>query len=100
MLPPVDMMRKLGLRITVGTDSLSSNDDLDMAKELYCLQSAFPDVSLGEILVWACRNGAEFLSKSSVLGTLEPGKKPGLVLIDNLDGLGRMTSASSSARLV
>ncbi len=100
MLPPVDMMRKLGLRITVGTDSLSSNDDLDMAKELYCLQSAFPDVSLGEILVWACRNGAEFLSKSSVLGTLEPGKKPGLVLIDNLDGSGRMTSASSSARLV
>ena len=37
-LPPVDLMRRNGLKITVGTDSLSSNDDLDMVRELYCLQ--------------------------------------------------------------
>ena len=39
-LPPVPLMRRNGLKITVGTDSLSSNDDLDIVRELHCLQSA------------------------------------------------------------
>lgn len=98
-LPPVGLMRRLGLRITVGTDSLSSNDSLDMAKEIYCLCQNFPEVSLGEVLTWACRNGADFLSKSDDLGSLEPGKCPGLVFIGNLDADGNMTSASVSRRI-
>lgn len=99
-LPPVSLMRRLGLKITVGTDSLSSNDFLDMAREIYCLASNFPEVSLGEILTWACRNGAEFLAKEDTLGTIEPGKRPGLVLVDTLDIDGRMTSESRSCRIL
>ena len=33
-LPPIGLMRRNGLDIALGTDSLSSNDDLDMVKEL------------------------------------------------------------------
>ena len=62
-LPPVEMLRKSGLPLTVGTDSLSSNDSLDMVAELYCLQENFADVPLGEMLTWACLNGARFLGK-------------------------------------
>lgn len=98
LLPPVHMMREEGLKLCVGTDSLSSNDELDMVGELFCLQTYFPDIPLGELLTWACRNGAEFLAKESVFGTFEPGKKPGVVLIDNiLDG--RLTAESKSCRL-
>ena len=93
-------MRRNGLKITVGTDSLSSNDDLDMVKELHCLQDAFPEVGLGELLVWACRNGAEFLSKENVYGTIEIGRRPGLVHIDNLDANCRLTSGSRSCRII
>ena len=99
-LPPVELMRKNGLKITVGTDSLSSNDTLDMVKELHCLQTAFPEVPLGEMLVWACRNGAEFLGKEGILGTIAPGKRPGLVFVDRLDGDGRLSAGSSSVRIV
>lgn len=99
-LPPVELMRKNGLKITVGTDSLSSNDTLDMVKELHCLQTAFPEVPLGEMLVWACRNGAEFLGKEGMLGTIAPGKRPGLVFVDGLDGDGRLSAGSSSVRIV
>lgn len=99
-VPPVDLMRKSGLKITVGTDSLSSNDSLDMVAELRCLQTEFPDVPLGEMLLWACRNGAEFLSRESVLGSIEPGKRPGIVLIDGLDSEGRLSASSRSLRLV
>jgi cytosine/adenosine deaminase-related metal-dependent hydrolase len=97
-LPPIDLMRRNGLKVCVGTDSLSSNDDLVIVDELYCLQRNFPEVPLGELLTWASRNGAEFLAKRE-FGTLEAGKRPGLVLIDNLDAAGCLTAASKSRRL-
>ena len=99
-LPPIDLMRRSGIPICVGTDSLSSNDSLDMVSELRCLQENFSDVSLGEMLIWACRNGAEFLGKSGRFGTIEPLKRPGIVLIEGLSPEGRLTDASASRRLV
>ena len=97
-LPPIGLMRRNALKICVGTDSLSSNDDLNIVDELYCLQRNFPEVPLGELLTWASRNGAEFLAKPE-FGALEPGRRPGLVLIDHLDADGRLTAASKSRRL-
>ena len=97
-LPPIELMRANALKICVGTDSLSSNDDLRIVDELFCLQRNFPEVPLGELLTWASRNGAEFLAKPE-FGTLEPGKRPGLVFIDHLDADGRLTAASKSCRL-
>ena len=97
-LPPIDLMRRNGLKVCVGTDSLSSNDDLRIVDELFCLQRNFPEVPLGELFTWASRNGAEFLSKPE-FGTLEAGKKPGLVLVDHLDAEGRLTASSKSHRL-
>ena len=99
-LPPVELLRRSGLKLTVGTDSLSSNDDLDMVAELFCLQENFPQVPLGELLTWACRNGAEFLGKEDAMGTLEAGKRPGLVLIDHMTPDGRLSTASRSYRIV
>ena len=99
-LPPIPLMRANGLDIMVGTDSLSSNDDLDMVKELYCLHENFKEVPMTELLGWACLNGARFLSKDDVLGTLTAGKKPGLVFIDKLDEEGNLTSESRSRRIV
>lgn len=98
-LPPVPLMRRNGLDIMVGTDSLSSNDDLDIIKELICLHENFPEVPMKELLDWACMNGARFLSKESVLGSLTPGKKPGIVMISNIDEDGCLTSYSHSKRI-
>lgn len=58
------------MRLTVGTDSLSSNDDLDMVREMFCIQENFPDVPLGEIISWATRNGAEFWVKETFTDVL------------------------------
>ena len=97
LLPPIGLMRRSGIPICVGTDSLSSNDDLDMVGELRCLQQGFPEVPLGELLTWACRNGAAFLNLGQ-LGTLEPGKRPGLVFINAVEG-GKLSSDSHSVRI-
>ena len=104
LLPPIPVMRASGIPICVGTDSLSSNDQLNMVAELYTLQEAFPEVPLGELLRWACLNGARFLGREAVLGSIEAGKKPGLVLItschsERSEESPRLTSQSKSIRL-
>lgn len=99
-LPPVELMRENGLAVALGTDSLSSNDDLDMVKELACLHVAFPEVPMDEMLGWACMNGARFLGKDAELGSLTPGKRPGVVLVKDIDADGFVTSQSSSVRII
>jgi cytosine/adenosine deaminase-related metal-dependent hydrolase len=98
-LPPISMMRENGLKVVVGTDSLSSNDDLDMVKELYCLHANFPEVPMSQLLEWACSNGAEFLKRDE-LGSLSVGKRPGVVFIRNIDQDGNLTAESRSERII
>ncbi len=98
-LPPIPLMRECGIPICIGTDSLSSNDHLCMVAELHCLQEAFPELTLGELLRWACLDGARFLGKEAVFGSLEAGKKPGLAFISGLSEDGRLTADSKSVRL-
>ena len=100
MLPPIGLMRRNGLKITLGTDSLSSNDTLDMVAEMYCISSSFPDVPLGEIIRWATFNGAEFLGKADTLGALAPGYRPGIALIGNISPDGGLTAGSYSERVI
>lgn len=99
-LPPVELLRRNGLAVVLGTDSLSSNDDLDMVAEMYCIHNSFPEVPMSEILEWACLNGARFLGKEDVLGSLTPGKTPGIVLVRNLDSDGFVTDDSRSERII
>lgn len=99
-LPDVGLMMRNGLKLTVGTDSLSSNDDLDMVRELKCLQDHNEGLELNELLKWACLNGAEFLGRDSELGLIGTGRKPGLVAIENIGAEGRLTSESVSYRIV
>ena len=98
-LPPVELMRRSGIPLCVGTDSLSSNDALCMVAELYCLQKAFPALALSELLEWACLNGARFLGKEAVLGSIEAGKKPGLVRITSVREGDTLTAESKSVRV-
>lgn len=99
-LPNVKLIWKSGIKLTVGTDSLSSNDDLDMVRELFCLQENFPEIPFGEMLIWATANGAEFLGKAHKLGRIAPGMKPGIVAIENINENGRLTTASHSYRII
>lgn len=99
-LPPVPLMRENGLKICLGTDSLSSNDDLDMMAELVCLHENFSDVPMAELFRWASRNGAEFLGKENVLGSFEEGRRPGIVLVNGLDENGNITGRSRSERII
>ena len=85
-LPNYHLWLEKNLKITVGTDSLASNDTLSILEELKLIQSKFPAISTNELLSWACKNGAEFFEFQS-LGTFESGKKPGVLLIEHVEGM-------------
>jgi len=87
MLPKVELFIDQGFNITLGTDSLASNDSLSILDEMHCLQQKFPDLNTPRLIEWATLNGAKYLGISDEKGTLEPGKTPGLNLITGLDGL-------------
>ena len=99
-LPPIDLMRNNGLAIALGTDSLSSNDDLDVMKELVCLHENFPQVPMNELFTWASSNGARFLGKDDVLGSIAVGKRPGIVHVSGIDENGCITAESRSRRII
>lgn len=81
----VPLMIKKGLTVCLGTDSLSSNDRLSMVEEMYALQNYYPEISLEDIIKFATINGAKALGMDSDLGTIEKGKRAGLVLIEGID---------------
>jgi cytosine/adenosine deaminase-related metal-dependent hydrolase len=80
-MPPVEMMRKNGCTIVLGTDSLASNWSLSIADEITTIRQHFPHISLEEILGWATINGAKALGMEAFLGSFEKRKKPGVLMI-------------------
>lgn len=95
------LLMSMGVRIAIGTDSLSSNHILSMVEEFKCIHRHYPQIPLQTILTWACLNGAAALGKDSVLGSFEPGKRPGAVLIDAIDFDNmQLTAGSTSRRLL
>jgi cytosine/adenosine deaminase-related metal-dependent hydrolase len=100
-LPPVDLLKKEDCKIVIGTDSLASNNQLSILSELITLQLNFPSLSVLELVVWATINGARALGKDDQFGKIEPGKNPGLVLLQNVDLINmKLLSESSAKRLI
>lgn len=98
-LPPIDLLRRYNCTITVGTDSLASNHSLSILDELKTISKNFPDIPLEELLQWATINGATALQMDKTLGSFEPGKRPGLVLIEGAEA-DRLTTQSASRRII
>lgn len=80
-LPDVDLLMEENVKITLGTDSLASNHQLNILAEMQALQK-HKNVAFEKLLSWATKNGAEFLALDDRMGAIEVGKKPGLNLIE------------------
>ncbi|RLG90166.1 N-ethylammeline chlorohydrolase [Candidatus Bathyarchaeota archaeon] len=88
-ISPVPQMLKNGITVSLGTDSPCSNNNTDMfylmktASLLHKGVSKNPTVMPAEqVLKMATINGAKALSWDMEIGSLEPGKKADLAIID------------------
>jgi len=85
----VQKMLDVGLNVGIGTDGPASNNDLDMFEEVRLAALVAKAVSndptavpATQALAMATRLGAQALHIGSLTGSLEPGKRADLILVD------------------
>lgn len=99
-MPPIDLLRQYNSKIVVGTDSYASNHQLNLVEELKTIQRETGNtIPLQELLQWATINGAQALGMEQSLGSFEIGKRPGVVVIESMEGL-TLTKESRARRLI
>lgn len=97
-LPDYNFFINKRARMTIGTDSLASNYSLSILDELKTITKYYPQIPLQTLLLWATKNGAEFLGYTQ-LGTIEKGKRPGLNLLKHVEG-GRITEKTEVVKIL
>ena len=68
-----EKIRRLGIRICLGTDSLASNRSLSLFREMRLFQSAHPKVGAEEVLSMVTVKPAQALGEGRTLGKIKPG---------------------------
>lgn len=86
-------------KVTIGTDSLTSNWQLSILEEMKTIQKYQSNVTFEQLLKWATLNGAEALQFEQQLGSIETGKTPGLVLLEHFDGA-HLSNKTTAKRII
>ncbi|MCX6271885.1 MAG: amidohydrolase family protein [Bacteroidetes bacterium] len=97
-LPQFSLFNNEIHRITLGTDSLASNDSLSVLAEMRTIQESVCELSLEILIRWATKNGADFLGINRWAGSFEKGKRPGVNLIGGIDAENLMLGKESRVR--
>ncbi len=100
-IAPVARLLDLGVAVGIGTDGAASNNDLDMIEEMR-LAALLSKGSSGDptalparqVVAMATRLGARAVHLGDITGSLEPGKRADLIVID----LDRLHNAPRFAR--
>jgi 5-methylthioadenosine/S-adenosylhomocysteine deaminase len=86
---PVSSMLSVGLNVGIGTDGPASNNDLDMFEEIrlaaFLAKGITGDpttVPASTALSMATRLGAKAMHMDHLTGTLEPGKRADIIIVD------------------
>ena len=64
---------------------LSADICNSILEELKTLQFNSPEISTNDLIFWATAHAARALGKEYQFGKIEPGKNPGLLLLQNVD---------------
>jgi len=86
---PVAKMLQLGVAVGIGTDGAASNNDLDMFEETRLAALLAKGVNgdptalpAREALAMATRTGARAIHLGDITGSIEPGKRADLIVVD------------------
>jgi cytosine/adenosine deaminase-related metal-dependent hydrolase len=76
-----EKLKRAGINVCLGTDSLASNDDFSLFAEMRAFQKDFPNVPAAEILAMATANAARALEQENMLGKIAPGFSADLIAV-------------------
>ena len=98
-LPNYKNFIKTNATVCIGTDSLTSNWQLNILEEMKTILKYQSYLNFETVIKWATINGAKALGFADVLGSIEVGKTPGLVLVENMEN-GKLTNQSRSKKII
>ena len=98
-LPDYSAFLDTQAKVTIGTDSLTSNWQLSILEEMKTIARYQSYVPFHTLLRWATLNGAEALGFEDTLGSLEVGKTPGIVLIQGVSADWKLWGEASARRV-
>ncbi len=97
-LPNYSSFINAGSKMTIGTDSLTSNWQLSMLEEMKTISKYQSFIPFDTLLQWATINGAEALGMEDHFGSLENGKHPGVILLTFNPEKDKLTDSSVEIR--
>ncbi|HUR31287.1 MAG TPA: amidohydrolase family protein [Saprospiraceae bacterium] len=80
-LPVYQSFIETNAKMTIGTDSLTSNWQLSVLEEMKTISKYQSFIPFDTLLEWSTINGAKALGMEDELGSLEKGKHPGILLL-------------------
>jgi aminodeoxyfutalosine deaminase len=80
--PPASRFFASGVPIAIGTDSLSSVEDLNLFTDVAALHRLAPDVAPSRLLESATLTGARALGLEGEFGSLQPGARSAIISVD------------------
>jgi aminodeoxyfutalosine deaminase len=81
-----ERLRRLGVNICLGTDSLASNESLSLFAEMRAFQRTEPEISPEKIFEMVTVNSASALRQQNTLGRIRPGFRADLIAIPCREG--------------
>lgn len=79
---PIDLLMQRGINVALGTDSLASNDSLNLFFEMRLAKKYFPKISYQELIEMVTIRGARVLGIDKTTGSIEAGKAADIIAID------------------
>ena len=83
---PWQLYRRAGVQVALGSDSLASNGDLDMRREMALARASNPDLEPRQVLAMATHVAAQALGLGGQIGAIEAGQGADLAFHEGLPG--------------
>lgn len=84
---PVKRYLEAGILPALGTDSLASNPEVSIWREMQLLYQGYPELNDADIFAMATRGGAEALAIGGQTGTLTAGKNADVLAVPLPEGM-------------